>query len=411
VVQVPDLQVVFAALQAADPDVMERDELAVLTAQIAQHKAWCEALQVRVTRRQRQLAEQGRAEAPRDLLAREGRQSGRDARTADDRERVCSVMPGFEDALAGGTVSAGHVDAIAGAIRNLDEPTQAEFVALGAELLKDAETVGVDAFERSCRDLARHLAAVHAGGSDADELDKQRRMSKVKRWTDRESGMRHTLISLDPVRDAKLWAGIDRARRRLRRRTGNGEMNWDQLQVEAVIDAVSGAEPGECVVELVVLVDEQTLRDGLHAHSVCELADGQALPVSTVRQLACGAEIIPVVLDGTGRALDVGRAARLATPAQRQALRAMHRTCMFPTCSVPFDDCRIHHIVPWEQGGATDLANLGPMCESGKHHHLVHEGGWVLTMTPDRIATWTRPDGTVFHTGTTIDRAPDGIVA
>ncbi len=30
-------------------------------------------------------------------------------------------------------------------------------------------------------------------------------------------------------------------------------------------------------------------------------------------------------------------------------------------------------------------------------------------MTPDRIATWTRPDGTVFHTGTTIDRSPNGI--
>ena len=30
-------------------------------------------------------------------------------------------------------------------------------------------------------------------------------------------------------------------------------------------------------------------------------------------------------------------------------------------------------------------------------------------MTPDRIATWTRPDGTIFHTGTTIDRTPNGI--
>jgi hypothetical protein len=30
-------------------------------------------------------------------------------------------------------------------------------------------------------------------------------------------------------------------------------------------------------------------------------------------------------------------------------------------------------------------------------------------MTPDRIATWIRPDGTVFHTGTTIDRAPNGV--
>jgi hypothetical protein len=40
---------------------------------------------------------------------------------------------------------------------------------------------------------------------------------------------------------------------------------------------------------------------------------------------------------------------------------------------------------------------------------LVHEGGWTLTITPDRIATWTRPDRTVFHTGSTIDRAPDGV--
>jgi hypothetical protein len=30
-------------------------------------------------------------------------------------------------------------------------------------------------------------------------------------------------------------------------------------------------------------------------------------------------------------------------------------------------------------------------------------------MTPDRTATWARPDGTIFHTGTTIDRAPNGI--
>jgi hypothetical protein len=55
----------------------------------------------------------------------------------------------------------------------------------------------------------------------------------------------------------------------------------------------------------------------------------------------------------------------------------------------------------------TDIDNLLPVCE--QHHHLIHEGGWQLTMTPDRTATWTRPDGTIFHTGTTINRAPNGI--
>jgi hypothetical protein len=120
--------------------------------------------------------------------------------------------------------------------------------------------------------------------------------------------------------------------------------------------------------------------------------------------MACRAAIIPIVLDGAGRALDVGRDKRLATEAQRQALAAMHRTCIHPDCSLPVDECRIHHLIPWEQGGASDLDNLAPLCESDKHHHLVHEGGWSLTMTPDRVATWTRPDGTVYWTGSTIDR-------
>ena len=61
-------------------------------------------------------------------------------------------------------VSAGHVDAIAGAIRNLDEAVAAEFIAQGHELLADAERMGVDLFERGCRELARQLNATHAAG-------------------------------------------------------------------------------------------------------------------------------------------------------------------------------------------------------------------------------------------------------
>jgi hypothetical protein len=34
----------------------------------------------------------------------------------------------------------------------------------------------------------------------------------------------------------------------------------------------------------------------------------------------------------------------------------------------------------------------------------VHEGGWKLDMTPDRVGTWTRPDGVVFWTGSLLDR-------
>ncbi|MEQ9163339.1 MAG: HNH endonuclease signature motif containing protein, partial [Ilumatobacter fluminis] len=103
-----------------------------------------------------------------------------------------------------------------------------------------------------------------------------------------------------------------------------------------------------------------------------------------------------------GVALDQGRAKRLATAEQRTAIEAMHATCAFPGCTVGIDDCRIHHTTPWQHGGNTDLDDLAPVCET--HHHLVHEGGWELTIRPDRTATWTRPDGATHWTGPTNDR-------
>ena len=402
-----DPNAVFAALRDADPDVMDRDELAAVVKQCAQLASWIDSVKVRVTRRQRALADAGRAEAPKDLLAREGGQSGRDARTADDREKVCTALPSFEDALATGAVSAGHVDAIASAVRGLDQLTAAEFYAQCGTLLDKASTQGVDTFGQTCRDLARQVTAEHAAGSDVAELERQRAASTIKRWTDKETGMRHTLISLDPVRDGIFWTAVSHSLHRVRRQPGHAKLPWKQLEVEGLLAACSGGQGGERVPKLIVLCDLDTMRQGVHQNSICESEDGTALPVEVIRKLACEAEIVPVVLNGRGEALAVGRSQRLATPAQRDALRSMHRTCIGPMCDVPLEACQVHHPVPWEDGGPTDLENLGPLCT--EHHHLVHEGGWKLSMTPDRIATWTRPDGMVHWTGSTIDRAPNGV--
>jgi HNH endonuclease len=95
----------------------------------------------------------------------------------------------------------------------------------------------------------------------------------------------------------------------------------------------------------------------------------------------------------------VGRDARTATRKQRRMLRAMYRTCAHPHCDTTFDWCDIHHVIPWEHGGATDLHNLVPLCS--KHHHLVHEGGWSLTIDDQRTVRFRSPDER-----TTIDGAP-----
>ena len=87
---------------------------------------------------------------------------------------------------------------------------------------------------------------------------------------------------------------------------------------------------------------------------------------------------------------------RLATRAQRRALAAMYATCALPGCDVRFERCRIHHTVPWERSGPTDLANLLPVCD--RHHHQIHDGGWTLHLDPTtRVLTVTTPDGATTH--------------
>jgi hypothetical protein len=87
----------------------------------------------------------------------------------------------------------------------------------------------------------------------------------------------------------------------------------------------------------------------------------------------------------------------------------MYSTCALPGCAVRFGGCRIHHLDPWDPTGPTDLDNLLPVCN--RHHHDVHEGGWQLTMTQDRVISLRAPDGTLRFHGDTRDRAPAAAVA
>jgi hypothetical protein len=191
----------------------------------------------------------------------------------------------------------------------------------------------------------------------------------------------------------------------LRSQHDTGGIPLGRLEVDALVELVTASSAVDPrVPEISVLVDHATLATGVFGvGSVCETVDGQALAPETVRRLACDAGLLPVVLGGDGVPLDVGRTRRLATRAQRQALAAMYTTCGMPGCGVRFARCRIHHLDPWLPTGQTDLDNLLPVCD--RHHHDVHEGGWRLTMTPDRVVTLRAPDGTIRYHGDTCDRA------
>ena len=257
-----------------------------------------------------------------------------------------------------------------------------------------------------------------------------------------------TLVALDPIRDAVFkkafdahlnalradgtTAGMtvaagrsrsvhahDRGRRPAHRAAGGRAAGssagggtvadaGDLRDLRAAAQGERDSDRCECrsnVPEICVVTTLDRLLDDCCRHGLCETSDGDALTAASLRRMLCDAVVYPTVLGGSGEVLDSGRARRTVNRKQRRALRAMHRTCGHPGCTVPFESCRIHHVRWWTRdNGPSDLANLLPLCEN--HHHLVHEGGWTLTMTPDRVVTWTRPDGTVWKVANAADRRP-----
>ncbi|GAA2137515.1 hypothetical protein GCM10009825_23430 [Arthrobacter humicola] len=97
---------------------------------------------------------------------------------------------------------------------------------------------------------------------------------------------------------------------------------------------------------------------------------------STVRKIACDADIIPVLLGGEGRILDIGRASRIFPPHLRKALIARDRGCAFPGCTIPAPWCEAHHITYWSRGGTTGTENGALLCSH--HHYLIHKEAWTI---------------------------------
>ncbi|MHA7222639.1 HNH endonuclease signature motif containing protein [Arthrobacter sp. RHLT1-20] len=102
------------------------------------------------------------------------------------------------------------------------------------------------------------------------------------------------------------------------------------------------------------------------------------ITASTVRKIACDADIIPIVLGGQGRIRDIGRASRVFPPHIRRAITARDRGCAFPQCTIPAPWCEAHHIDYWSRGGSTGTSNGTLLCSH--HHHLIHKEQWTIQM-------------------------------
>ena len=99
------------------------------------------------------------------------------------------------------------------------------------------------------------------------------------------------------------------------------------------------------------------------------------LPVESVRRIACDADLVAVTRDAKGNLLNLGRKHRVVSPQLKRALLARDKCCTYPSCSHE-QFLEAHHVMHWADGGETSLANTMLIC--GRHHRLLHEGGFTI---------------------------------
>ncbi len=139
-------------------------------------------------------------------------------------------------------------------------------------------------------------------------------------------------------------------------------------------------------VSIIVTVDEADLarRTG---HAVT--TTGGLISTPTLLDMAGQADVYPTVLSTDGVPLKLGRSRRLASRRQTIALIARDVGCSFPGCAHSAEYCERHHVVPWIDGGATDLDNLTLLCVY--HHHNFLSRGWTVRINERGLPEWLPP--------------------
>ncbi len=133
---------------------------------------------------------------------------------------------------------------------------------------------------------------------------------------------------------------------------------------------------------------------------VAALHLGAVLSDEERRFLLCDATC-EVWFERHGRPIGAGRTTRTISRRLRRALEHRDKTCVVPGCGAT-RGLHAHHLVHWENGGATELDNLVLLCPF--HHRLHHRGEITLTGPAHRLRV-TDSDGDPM-TGAALARPP-----
>ena len=412
---------------------VSHDKNAVL-AFLGQLQGWrgmLDAVEINAARRLDELS----VTAPADLAAATQRHC-RSGNTVFNRATTLVAIPALAEPLRAGTIHGAHVDTVAAVMRTVREEHVAQFAEQLPKLIEEAvhSRANPDELARLLTKTARALE----NDDGVTRFEQQRRDTTLRTWTDSRNGMFRISGSFDPLSGALLNGRLNAAVAALfAERTPSTcptdpGRKQDHLRALGLLRLTAGSlggfqgaaeniEPDDewsaftrnssprfGRPEIVVVLDARDASvEANGGRPVLDWGIPVVLPACALEKLFQRADAHPVivrngaVLHAPGE-LNLGRTTRLANRAQRRALRGLYATCAVDGCAVTFDHCQPHHVTYWENGGRTDLNNLLPLCS--RHHHLVHEGGWTLTLGPDRTVAIVYPDGTIQTTGPPLHR-------
>lgn len=235
------------------------------------------------------------------------------------------------------------------------------------QVAEEAERKALEAAERAAA-ASTSLRRRRRGDGTSDVIGRLSDAAADRLWTYLDAFTSPRVADADAVRDPATGERLPAHR----------------LAGEAFVAFLEAADPeamplhGGAATTVVVTIDLDSL---LGATGEATTGTGTRITAGQARRLACQAGLVPVVLDGTSRPLDVGRRKRLFTGSQRTALALQHDTCQAEGCEVPSTWCEAHHRDPWSRGGATDLANGMLLCSW--HHHRIHDPAYRHRLHPD----------------------------
>jgi hypothetical protein len=389
-----DVRASLKAVADANPTFMTVDDKAVALRELVAAEAQLVELRLRILADAGDLADQTAAKDAAGWLAHHTRTRFADARadlalsTALDRER-----PALAAAMRDGAVTLAQAHVIHRALGALPDVVAADTVAQAeVHLVEKATEFGPTELGRIGRRILEVVAPDVAEAAEAARLaDLEADAARKTRLTLRRLGDGTTRISgrisdHAATRLATYLEAYANPRGPGEKKTGDAvaRLAYPRRLGEAFVGFLEAADPsrlplhGGDATTVVVTVPLAALRAEL---AVADLVGGGLVPgddltgdhisAAQARRLACTAAILPAVLGGDSLPLDLGRARRLFSRAQRKALLIRDRTCRAEGCDVPGTWCDAHHLDPWHAGGRTDLADGVLLCSH--HHHRIDD--------------------------------------